>query len=225
VWPQKCDRCLQHRPQELECSEPQLNTRKRGPNVSKVSKTRSTPDTQEARSLGGDKALGDKALGDKALGVDSETLPDAPASGRPLRQPVSKSTKRELRGSPKPIPDHPPATDDEYPASAYLPLGEGEFRLLHLDPSSKGDGVTFRFSTESMNQSVEYEAISYLWGGNEAPQVENVKLRDPQGKSFLKSTRKTLYAALRNLRDSDDVKAFWVDALWFVSSSASVLPV
>lgn len=30
VWPQKCDRCLAHRPEPLCCSEPELNKRKRG---------------------------------------------------------------------------------------------------------------------------------------------------------------------------------------------------
>jgi hypothetical protein len=31
IWPQKCERCLAHRPEPLCCSEPELNTRKRGP--------------------------------------------------------------------------------------------------------------------------------------------------------------------------------------------------
>jgi hypothetical protein len=33
VWPQKCDRCLAHRPEALCCSEPEMNTRKRGSNI------------------------------------------------------------------------------------------------------------------------------------------------------------------------------------------------
>src|SRR5277367_5651585 len=54
IWPQKCDRCLQHRP-ELDCSEPQINTRKRGPNLHKQapqSKTRTASEKPETRSRG-----------------------------------------------------------------------------------------------------------------------------------------------------------------------------
>src|SRR5438034_368208 len=56
VWPQKCDRCLQHRP-ELDCSEPQMSTRTRGPNLPKQapqSKTRTTSERPEARSRDSD---------------------------------------------------------------------------------------------------------------------------------------------------------------------------
>ncbi|CZR70038.1 uncharacterized protein PAC_19939 [Phialocephala subalpina] len=40
VWPQKCERCLSHKPEPLECSEPQLNPRKRRPNVTRMANSR-----------------------------------------------------------------------------------------------------------------------------------------------------------------------------------------
>jgi hypothetical protein len=129
-WPQKCIRCLQHRPNELECSEPQLNTRKRGPNLDKskpihrAKTSRSTPDTQEP-----------------GVKYKEEIPPDTPmVAGRPTRQPVvPRNIKRELP-EPKPfIEARPPpsAKNEVYPASAYLPLGEGECRVLCLPPGSK----------------------------------------------------------------------------------------
>ena len=216
VWPQKCDRCRQHRPETLECSEPQLNTRKRGPNVAKRTKIQPTPEAQEAWTLVSDKATGGESE------YDIESLPDAPITGRPVRQPVLKGIKREIPGSPKPVlVSQSPAKDDDHPPSAYLHLGDGEFRLLLLDPSSKGDRVAYRFVTASKSQPMEYEAISYLWGGNEVQyEMKSIELRDPDGKTFSIATRRTIYAALRSLRDAKVVRAFWVDALWFVDSSS-----
>ncbi|PVH82988.1 hypothetical protein DL98DRAFT_570192 [Cadophora sp. DSE1049] len=46
VWPEKCNRCLKHRPGELECSEPAMNTRTRGRNVARE------PERRRAMSVG-----------------------------------------------------------------------------------------------------------------------------------------------------------------------------
>ncbi|XMA14878.1 hypothetical protein WAI453_007669 [Rhynchosporium graminicola] len=45
VWPEKCQRCLQHRPGELECSKPEVNNRTRGKNVPKGKDTTPVPST------------------------------------------------------------------------------------------------------------------------------------------------------------------------------------
>ena len=73
IWPQKCDRCLQHRPEALGCSEPELNNRKRGKNAPKRStKTRSTPDVQD--SAGGKVSRAAESV----HGDGDESLSDAP---------------------------------------------------------------------------------------------------------------------------------------------------
>jgi hypothetical protein len=66
-----------------------------------------------------------------------------------------------------------------------------------------------------MSQPIEYEAISYVWAGDDKAQQEtkNVEIRDSQGKSYLFPTKTTVYAALQHLRDAEHTKLFWVDAL------------
>jgi hypothetical protein len=181
-----------------------LNTRKRGPNISKPtrrSKTRPTTasDKQEPRGKESD----DDSSGDDAF-------------DRPVRTTVVKGIKREHPGSPRPVPDPPPARREEPPASAYLPLGEREFRILVLAPGRKEDKeVRCSFLTASMSEPPQYEAVSYLWGGNNEAQqtMVDIKLLDSHGKSYSIFTKSNLYNALRSLRHPKDVRKFWVDAL------------
>jgi hypothetical protein len=58
VWPNKCDRCLAHRPEPLPCSEPGLDIRKRGPNIKDKTRDRTrdkTQDTQKEKEKSKDK--------------------------------------------------------------------------------------------------------------------------------------------------------------------------
>ncbi|KAG0650483.1 Heterokaryon incompatibility protein [Hyphodiscus hymeniophilus] len=213
VWPQKCDRCLQHRPDALDCSEPELNNRKRGKNVVRRSKARSTPDIQEPRRNVRD-------LHRDEVGDGDESLPDAPllVIDRPGPQPVlPRGIKRELPGSPKPViePQQPTSVKEDFPPSVYLPLKDGEFRVLLLAPAARlADPVVFSFVTVSRSEPLEYEAVSYLWGGNDLQQdMKDVELRDPQQRRYFKSTKRTLYLALQNLRHNKHPRPFWVDAL------------
>lgn len=66
-----------------------------------------------------------------------------------------------------------------------------------------------------MSQPIEYEAISYVWAGDDKaqPEMKNVEIRDPQGKSYAFETKSTVYSALQHLRDAQQEKLFWADAL------------
>ena len=66
-----------------------------------------------------------------------------------------------------------------------------------------------------MSQPIDYEAISYVWAGDDKtqPEMKSVEIRDAQGKSYPFSTKTTVYAALQHLRDPEQTKLFWVDAL------------
>jgi hypothetical protein len=147
---------------------------------------------------------------------------------RPVRLPVVKNVKQEFPGEPKLAPKFAqlvPVDDDlQRPASAYLPLREGEFRILRLDPGRKEDKVVVcSFVPVSITRPSKYEAISYLWGGNNAKHQGSfdIKVRDPQEKLHLLKIRGNLYAALRNLRHPKDVKLFWVDALCINRSNSA----
>ena len=135
---------------------------------------------------------------------------------RPVRTTVVIGIKREHAGSPKPVPEPPPARKKDHPASVYLPLGESEFRILVLAPGRREDKeVRCSFLTASMSAPPEYEAVSYLWGGsNDAQQtMVDIELLDSQGKPYLIFTKSNLYNALRSLRHPKDARKFWVDAL------------
>lgn len=126
---------------------------------------------------------------------------------------VLKGIKREHPGSP--IPETPlPPLDKEgrRPASCYLPLGEGEFRILQLAPGRKEDKISCSFVTASMSRPMKYEAISYLWAAPHQRSLE-IQLVDPQHKSHSIYIRSNLYAALQNLRHPNRTRSFWVDAL------------
>jgi hypothetical protein len=208
VWPQKCDRCIQHRPHQLACSEPQMNTRKRGPNQPKDnekekypklprrSKTLSISDRQEAQSKEGSDSDDDGSS-------EEDIIYDRP--------------RRNLRGIKRerlPVSERLSPSGEiktQRPASAYLTLAEGEFRILQLDPGRKEDKIICSLVTASKNNPIEYEAISYLWGVRQSS--KEIQLRDPQGKVHRIFIRSNVYAALRDLRHPKETRSFWVDAL------------
>ena len=180
-----------------------MNTRKRGPNLSKTarrSKTRSTSDKQERR---GRESSTLRESDDELSLSDEETKA---LYDRPVRTAAVPTQQPSLAGK-----------EETHPATAYLPLGKGEFRILLLAPGRREDKVTCSFVTASMSRPQEqgYEAISYLWGGdNEVRQTPiDIKLKDSQGKVYSIFIRSTLYAALRSLRHPKDTRPFWVDAL------------
>jgi hypothetical protein len=195
-----------------------MNTRKRGPNQPKDnekekekekekdtklprrSKTLSVSDRQEAQSKEGSD--------DDEDGSSDED----PVYNRPSRNlALGKGIKRERSPGPEPSSPSAAGKETQRPASAYLPLAEGQFRILQLDPGGKEDPITCSFVTASKGQPLKYEAISYLWGVVQSS--NQIQLRDSQGKVHSIWIRSNVYAALRDLRHPKIITFFWVDAL------------
>ncbi|RDW58486.1 hypothetical protein BP5796_12416 [Coleophoma crateriformis] len=207
VWPQKCERCLQHRP-ELPCSQPELNSRKRGPNITKPARrvrTRLASEVTEPQSR-------DKENESSA----EETF----TYDRPVR--LVKRFKREPRmvepSSPSLQPAHDGKPNPSQVAFPYLELQQDEFRLLQLAPGKKDDAkLVGSFLTASVHDPPAYEAISYVWGGNEGAEVspDVIELQDaaspPQVHTYY--LRSNIHAALRALRRLHEPQLFWIDAL------------
>lgn len=228
VWPAKCDRCLLHRPHPLECSEPELNNRKRGPNQPKDKEKEKQKETEKAktpqpptRSMTGIASTSEKETPTTSRASsddDSDTMTSAAKFERPQRTPLvlPKSLKREHPGSssvveiPKPVVNK----EDIRPASCYPPLQEGQFRILQLAPGRPEDPISGSFVVAFMDpdREIKYEVISYLWGLPNQ-KAEKINLVDPQGKSHPIYIRSHLYQALKNLRHPEKVRSFWVDAL------------
>ncbi|CZR63077.1 uncharacterized protein PAC_12974 [Phialocephala subalpina] len=206
TWPgQKCQRCLQHKPEELECSEPQLNTRKRGKNKSTPrAKTRSSSEKPDAPVKESD---------------DDSSADEAPE--RPARIGLPKRIKREHVETMEPLSETPQpkviGKRDQPPAFAYQPLGEKNFRLVCLKPGKKDDTVVCSFEMADIDDPKEYEAISYYWGGSDPAWKDSVKieLEDTQRppKTHAVFIRSNLCNALKSLRHSTELRRFWVDAL------------
>ncbi|PVH82006.1 hypothetical protein DL98DRAFT_489244 [Cadophora sp. DSE1049] len=212
VWPQKCNRCLQHRPGELECSEPEMNTRTRGKNVPKDkdakadarrSKTASTPDRSEP----------------KRVASDIEDLETEIAHDRPV--PITiKRIKRDRQGtSIESIAEkkEPTTEKEQPPAVLYLKLADDQFRILQLEPGKKDEVLRCSFIVKSINNPPDYEAISYAWGGNDTQQLNfrEIEFLDDQQppKSYPISIRTMVHAALYSLRHPTKIRRFWLDAL------------
>ncbi|PMD49009.1 hypothetical protein L207DRAFT_477718 [Hyaloscypha variabilis F] len=225
VWPQKCNRCIAHRPEPLDCSEPELNNRKRGPNLN--SKTRDKEkDNTTNKSPQPPKRTQTTALTSETQESPSrESTVDGEEGGstdgteiyeRPKRTEVvaSKGLKREFPGAPAPEPPKTSISKEDWrPSSCYQTLGEGEFRILKLAPGKKDDkNISCSFVIASVNKPMKYEAISYLWGVPNQKSM-TINLADPHGKSHQIFIRSHLYEALKFLRHPSKTRSFWVDAL------------
>jgi hypothetical protein len=182
-----------------------LNLRKRGPTLSKPGRHSKTASTSEGRETQVSE-WGDDSSSDDSLVYD-----------RPAPTPVVLSEYSEP--DPK-KPRLPISNEDRRPASAYLPLGEGEFRLLQLAPGRNYDPVVCSFVTASKSRLPEYEAVSYIWGVQQT--FHAIMLRDPQGQLHPIYIRSNLGAALRSIRHPKVTRSFWVDALCINHSNANL---
>lgn len=132
---------------------------------------------------------------------------------------VLKRTRREYPGlsepAPGPIRQPSIANDSRYLDSAYLPLGEDNFRILSLAPGRKEDEVVFSFRTASISRPEEYEAVSYFWGANGTTNQKSVgvTLLDSHRKPHNVYVKSALHDALKSLRHPNQVRSFWVDAM------------
>lgn len=97
--------------------------------------------------------------------------------------------------------DIPPNMTNTY---IYLTIKHNEFRLLRL--TQVEPTVTFELGTFSIGDWPNYIALSYTWGNLPAPQECQCN-----GSPFYVSL--TLFAALRNIFDDNDVTWLWVDAI------------
>src|SRR4051812_32841312 len=90
----------------------------------------------------------------------------------------------------------------------YRPVStdaDDEIRLLHLEPGTSDDVITFTLQPARLNQSPQYEAISYCWGD---PADTLDVLCD--GKAL--TITANLHAALRRLRRAGSTRVLWADA-------------
>lgn len=97
----------------------------------------------------------------------------------------------------------------------YEPLpritGLKSIRLATVHPGVGDDDVLvdLRIETFAEHSPPSYEALSYVWGSTEAPQLIHVGNAD---RATLQVTR-NLVTALQNLRHPDRERVMWVDAL------------
>ncbi|RGP78862.1 hypothetical protein FLONG3_3061 [Fusarium longipes] len=100
-----------------------------------------------------------------------------------------------------------PASDNPYPDSP-LP-SQGWFRLLTINPSREKDRTLAISCTLQQYQIVDcppYEGMSYTWGDDEATKTILVN-----GCAF--AIRPNLFSALESLRNNDDSRTVWIDAI------------
>lgn len=138
---------------------------------------------------------------------------------RPAQTKVVKRIKTEPLSTVGPISEVAEPSDtakkDQLPAAAYVSLQENEFRILRLAQGRGNDKVVCSFFNVSILDPPQYEAISYLWGGNMQHTSQEIELQDSQQPPKLHRIfiRSNLHAALRSLRHPAMDKFFWVDAL------------
>ena len=89
-------------------------------------------------------------------------------------------------------------------------LAEGQIRLLSLRGGSRSDEIDCDLLIASLDDRVDYEALSYVWG--DARDTKPILLC---GQPFHVTVN--LESALRNLRQTDRLCILWVDALCIYS--------
>jgi hypothetical protein len=91
---------------------------------------------------------------------------------------------------------------------SYHPLKKSrrEIRLLHLLPGAKDDELRCSFTVVSLDEAVEYEALSYVWG-------DASKTAPIEFKSNIVAVTVKLHCALKSLRLEDRERVIWADAL------------
>lgn len=83
----------------------------------------------------------------------------------------------------------------------------GWFRLIIMEPSiRRQDPIVCRLVPQKMDQTVAYDALSYVWGD-----VKTYKSITINEKPF--QIRESLYYALVSLRSVSERKVLWVDAI------------
>jgi hypothetical protein len=128
-----------------------------------------------------------------------------------------KSTEHSKDSPPEVLPQHPaqelPATQPDI----YMPLAQGETRVLILEPGAESNPVVCRlehmaipgaatYGTESKAPKRDFIALSYAWGSPVRTHVITCNQLP-----FAVTTN--LFHALYYLRRSDQSQCLWVDAI------------
>ncbi|QPC69369.1 hypothetical protein HYE68_000121 [Fusarium pseudograminearum] len=88
----------------------------------------------------------------------------------------------------------------------YSNLGEGEMRLLVLEPGTQDNPVRCKLYTCSQNDRIPYQALSYTWGDPTKVQCINCNGEGMQIASHL-------HQALLHLRHPRRTRILWIDAI------------
>ena len=92
---------------------------------------------------------------------------------------------------------------------AYTELNTDKnlIRLMHLNPAtSPEDAIRCSFSVVSLDDELQYEALSYVWG--EMSDNQEIGIGERQF-----SVTANLFCALKHLRPQERTRVLWVDAL------------
>jgi hypothetical protein len=114
---------------------------------------------------------------------------------------------------------HNMQTCDRLPPFRHPPISEAqrEIRLITICPSpQRGDSsvVECCMTTTSLNEKVEYLAVSYVWGPP-SPTHELVITGEGQGSPQALCIGPNIYEALQSFRSKDEIRRthLWIDAI------------
>lgn len=92
-------------------------------------------------------------------------------------------------------------------STIYPPLqGDGSFRLIQLEPGLRDDPIIVTLGTVASLDSVEYDALSYVWGDHKNTRTITCNQHEI-------SITANLFWALHRVREPFSAKYIWTDAL------------
>lgn len=113
------------------------------------------------------------------------------------------------------------------PAYQYRPLGEREFRIVHLHPGSRKDKIIVTLQTFDLKDD-RYSAVSYAWGNTDRVRkiyagnishdhnehnLQNITHACRKPPCGYINVTENLYCLLIALRDEVEYRVLWVDSL------------
>ncbi|KAG9245840.1 heterokaryon incompatibility protein-domain-containing protein [Calycina marina] len=218
-WPDKCERCLKHKPHPLACSKPEVNENKRGPNKKKITTSQLSSSTSQKLKYpdGSDTETVGTFERDRGE-VYSESESDSYDFAKPtaiVKRPKGKRSLSETN-----------VRNEKSTTFMYDNLKDGEFRILQLHPGRMDEDIVCSFETDFIDPhgrpsgAIMYATISYYWaaeaqeGPEDGMEITLVK-QSPEGDSQSRRwpIKSNLWTALLNLRHPTKERYFWVDAL------------
>lgn len=103
------------------------------------------------------------------------------------------------------------SSNREVPALQYKPLNAKtrEIRLVTIEPGDFGDEIRCSLKSVSLDDSLDYEALSYVWGGTDPDLMRGIFVDGVPS-----SVTINLEVALRYLRDTSEPRVMWIDAVY-----------